>query len=341
MFTNASQLILRNQQLIENKKVLILDHENDLLAKELLNVAHSVTALALDYHHHLALQPAADHRLKCEFGHQLTHDDKFDIVIIYFPKAKALAPYLLHLAANYLHVGGQILVVGENKGGIKSLPKLLPEFFSHINKIDSARHCLCYCAELTQVAPKFSLLDWRSCYSLATSHGEITICNLVGVFSEKRVDQGTELLLNNLPSLSGRILDFGCGAGVISAALLKTNPNMNIECVDINAMALAACELTLKANGMRGKVYASDGLDQTSGNFDAIISNPPFHDGLESTLAITENFIKSSYQKLKTGGMLQIVANRHLPYAELLAQYFGTATILAENNKYKIYQQIK
>lgn len=342
VLTNPSQVILRNQDCLNQHKVLVLNHEADLLPKALLDVATSVDALALDYHHHLQLAPQAGPRLHCYFGHTLPQQDpqpeaQYDSVIIYFPKAKNLAPYLFNLAANYLKPTGQMLVVGENKGGIKSLVKLLPDYFSTGIKLDNARHCLLFASQLVGVAPPLKLSDWLSQYQLATPQGEITICNLVGVFSEKRLDLGTELLLSHLPTFSGRVLDFGCGAGVIAAALLKAQPSLALECVDINAMALASCELTLAANGMTAKVYPSDGLAQTTGQFNGIISNPPFHDGLASTTSIAQRFVIDSAKQLKHNGIWQIVANRHLPYSDIIAAQFGQLQVPADNNKYKLY----
>ncbi|MBI1676143.1 methyltransferase [Shewanella sp. DW31] len=342
MLTNPSQVIIRNQDSLSQHKVLVLNHEADLLPKALLDVAASVDALALDYHHYLHLAPHANSKLRCYFGHELPQQDpikpeKYDTVIVYFPKAKPLAPYLLNLAANHLVPNGQLLVVGENKGGIKSLVKLLPEYFATGMKLDNARHCLLFGSNLEGCAPAMKLSDWVSQYQLITPQGEISICNLVGVFSEKRLDLGTELLLSHLPTLSGRVLDFGCGAGVITAALLKAQPSLSLECVDINAMALASCELTLAANGMTAKVYPSDGLTQTTGKFNGIISNPPFHDGLASTTSIAQNFVTDSAKQLQHNGIWQIVANRHLPYSDIIAAEFGQLKVVADNNKYKLY----
>jgi 16S rRNA (guanine1207-N2)-methyltransferase len=47
---------------------------------------------------------------------------------------------------------------------------------------------------------------------------ELTICALPGVFSQNHLDVGTAVLLPYLNQVkSGRIADFGCGAGIISA----------------------------------------------------------------------------------------------------------------------------
>ncbi|MCL1035798.1 class I SAM-dependent methyltransferase [Shewanella submarina] len=341
MLSNPSQLIIRNNHLVNGHSVLLLNHEDDLLAKELLQNADRVSALALDFHHFLALKHQSNDKLKCFFGHQLPTDDSFDSVVVYFPKAKSLAPYLFNLAASYLKPGGQLLVVGDNKGGVKSLPRILPNYFSPAMKLDNARHCLLFAAELIEQAPAIKLTDWVNRYQLPTPQGELTICNLVGVFSEKKLDMGTELLLENLPKLSGRVLDFGCGAGVIAACLLKDNPELSLDCVDINAMALASCELTLAANGLSARVYPSDGLAQTEGSFDAVISNPPFHDGLNATTDIALKFVRDSHAALSSGGCWQIVANRHLPYSETIAATFGQVCCIANNNKFKVYRQIK
>ncbi|WP_445773387.1 methyltransferase [Shewanella sp.] len=341
MLTNPSQALIRNSELYQQQNVLILNYEADTFASQCLESARHVTALAFDFNHHQTLLPYANDNLHCYFGHQLPEaiaSKKFDSVIIYFPKAKPLMGYLLQLAAQHLDVNGLLMVVGENKGGIKSIAKLTPEYFSAPIKQDNARHCLLYTSYLRHCAPPLLLSDWVSQYALDTPQGQLHICNLVGVFSEKRLDQGTELLLSHLPdNLQGRVLDFGCGAGVISAALLKANPELQIECIDINAMALASCQLTLAANNMQATVYASDGFNHITGQFNGIISNPPFHDGLTSTTDIATQFVKHSAMSLAPKGIWLIVANRHLPYSDTIATYFGKVNVPAENNKYKLY----
>ncbi|MFQ6370761.1 methyltransferase [Shewanella sp. YIC-542] len=337
MLTNPSQLLLRNSNAI-NGKVLLLNHENDLCAVQLRPHCDGVTTLALDFNHYLALQGSQCSSIEAHFGHQLPHPAQFDTVVIYYPKAKALMGYLLMLAACYLRPNGQLLVIGENKGGIRSFDKQASDWFDGTCKRDNARHCLLYTATRNPSAARIQLDAFISRYPLATALGTLTICSMAGVFSEKQLDQGTALLLQHLPQLHGRVLDFGCGAGVIAAALLQQHPQLQLECVDINAMALLSCQYTLAANGFDAKVYPSDGLAQVTGQFDAIISNPPFHDGLASTTAIATRFVADSRRALQGDGCWQIVANRHLPYADTIVQHFGELNVIAENGKYKVYR---
>ncbi|CAM2871197.1 class I SAM-dependent methyltransferase [Shewanella amazonensis] len=340
MLSNPSELVTRNIEQLENQRVMLINIEADELGHHLTRHCSEVAALALDFNHFQA-QPSGKSGFRCEFGHQWSRDEKFDVVVVYFPKAKALAPYLFALAAWHLRPDGTLLITGENKGGIRSVDKLLGNAFSPACKIDNARHCLLYSATLVAEATKPNAEDWVSRYRLSLPSGDIQICNMVGVFSDKQLDQGTALLLDNLPKLEGRVLDFGCGAGVIAIALMQQNPGLQLECVDINAMALLSCELSLKANGMEAKVYASDGLAQTDGLFNAIVSNPPFHDGLSSTTDIATRFVADSYKQLHKGGNWQIVANRHLPYSDTIAKVFGEVNTVAENNKYKVYANKK
>lgn len=342
MLTAPSELLIRNQSLFAGKQVLLLNHEADRCAEQLLAVCDSVTTLALDYPH-FQLQPSNKAKLHAEFGHQLATESRqtFDAVVIYYPKAKPLLDYLLHLAAYYLKADGELFVVGDNKGGIRSFNKLKSNDFSTPMKLDNARHCLLFASTVLAQPAAIDVERFVSQYSLDIDNRPLTICNMVGTFSEKQLDQGTALLLQHLPNLTGRVLDFGCGAGVITAALLARFPTLTLECVDINAMALLSCEKTLAANGMQAKIYASDGLSQCDGQFDAIISNPPFHDGLMSTTDIATQFVKDSQQQLRKGGLWQIVANRHLPYSDCIAASFGSVNVVAENNRYKIYKNIK
>lgn len=198
VLSNPSQVVLRNIELFESKNVLLINHECDLLATALLEDAAKVTTLALDFNHFQRIKSHENARLQCHFGHQLPSTQTFDAVVLFYPKSKSLAPYLLNLAGRHLIPGGELVIVGEKKGGIRSITKQLPDYFDGGIKLDNARHCMLYSSSLLSEAPEIKLSDWVKDYVLSTPQGELTICNLVGVFSEKRLDEGTELLLEHL-----------------------------------------------------------------------------------------------------------------------------------------------
>ena len=102
-------------------------------------------------------------------------------------------------------------------------------------------------------------------------------------------------------------------------------------------MALESARRTLRENQLQGTVLASDVFSHVEGKFDLIISNPPFHDGIDTAYTAVNELIKQAKWHLKVGGELRIVANAFLPYADWMDQHFGSHEVLAKNNKFKVY----
>ena len=99
-----------------------------------------------------------------------------------------------------------------------------------------------------------------------------------GLFAAGRIDEGTALLLDVLPPLSAgaRIADFGCGSGVIGAALAEL-PGIGLDMIDHDSLALLAARENVPA----GRALLASSLSQAGGAlYDAILSNPPLHAGM-------------------------------------------------------------
>ena len=65
--------------------------------------------------------------------------------------------------------------------------------------------------------------------------------------------------------------------------------------------------------------------------------NPPFHDGGSEDKALGQAFIQRAHGALKSGGVLWIVANRHLPYEQVLTKAFKSAPLEAQTGAFKVY----
>lgn len=343
LLSNVSQLVERNLDRLHatlpaNPRLLLVNPPADAIAALFRDFDAALTALHQDWScfEHWR-QTASD--TESLFAVQLpARHPPADAAIVFSAKEKSLTAMNLNQASAAIKPNGQCLLVGENGAGIKSSGKLLGEHFARWEKIDSARHCTVFGAH-DPVTTTFELADWVTQHSVSTSRAKLAVSSLPGVFSHGRLDDGTALLLANLPDdLSGHGLDFGCGCGVIGATLLRAGLARAMDCVDVSALALAATQATAEQLGVSLRAIAGDALDATAKGYDFIISNPPFHRGVSTHYAATERFLRDAAKHLRSQGRLLIVANAFLRYEPILRENFNSVAVLASNKRFKVYQ---
>ena len=262
----------------------------------------------------------------------------YDWIILSLPRQKALLKMLLACAAALLADNGTLWLAGENKAGIKSSGKWLKEYFSTVRKVDNARHCTLFEAANPIKTGPFSSRSYRDSWQISEADCQLQIVSYPGVFAHGRLDAGTSLLLQSLPELpiDNQVLDFGCGAGVIGASIKCRYPSAQVSFLDTNALALKSCEETLAANELQGTVLASSGLNELTGKFDWIVSNPPIHSGVKTDNHLGMTLLESLLQYLNPGAQLLLVANRHLPYENWLNERFTNVRELSTNDHFKV-----
>lgn len=279
-----------------------------------------------------------------EFSAWLNQPQTFDAIVIYYPKSKQRFDYYLSMASQRLNEGGVIYVVGEKKGGIKSCDKGLKPFVIKPNKIDSARHCMLYIGASNGFKCSKSIDHWftEKSFDIEVAGQTITLqlASLPGTFSANRLDEGTELLLKSLDNIRGMGLDFGAGCGVISAAVGKRF-DVKLIALDVDAMAIASSNRTFTLNQVDAKALPSNGLSTVLNDnlkVDFVVTNPPFHTGIDTDYSITEQFIKNCHKILKPSYQLWMVANAFLPYPELFKHYLKPVDIKSKNKRFNIYR---
>lgn len=335
----VSQLLERNQSLFAGKRLLIAGYLEDNFALHLQTVASCVSIFCTDYHRYRALQTSpSSPNLTLEFGHQPRDTDaRYDALLLLLPKAKRESQYLLACLTPLLPPGADLFLAGENRGGINGADKLLALYGDGSSKLDSARRCSLVHCRLNAEPARFCLEQWVTNYAIPVDTSTVNICALPGVFSADALDEGSALLLAHTPPLHGRVLDLGCGAGVIGAVLAHRYPDIKLELCDINALALESSRRTLAANGMHGEVHASDMLSDIAPGIDFLITNPPFHAGLNTLYAPTEQMITAAPGRLAKGGKMLLVANAFLRYPPYLERAFERHSVIAENRKFRLY----
>ena len=161
-----------------------------------------------------------------------------------------------------------------------------------------------------------------------------------GIFSWDRVDPGTALLLEALPTLAGRGADLGCGIGLLAHAILATPEVTRLDLIDIDRRAIEAARRNVDDSRVRlswADVKVGTGLE----SLDFVVMNPPFHEGGSEDKSLGQVFIRRAAEALHKGGRLWLVANRHLPYEAVLAPLFRRVTPHLEAQGFKVVEAVK
>ena len=148
----------------------------------------------------------------------------------------------------------------------------------------------------------------------------LTFVTDAGVFSKGEVDVGTDLLLRSLPEkLSGRVLDLGCGWGVIGISIGLVFPACEIVMSDVNERAVGLARKNAEANGVPAQTVCSDGFNAIEGTFDLIVTNPPIRAGKE----VIYGLFASAAARLREQGQLWLVIRKQQG-AESALKYLRT-----------------
>ncbi|ECH2877025.1 16S rRNA (guanine(1207)-N(2))-methyltransferase RsmC [Salmonella enterica] len=332
-FTPASEVLLRHSDDFEQSRILFAgDLQDDLPARFECAASRAHTQ---QFHHWQALSRQMGDNVRFSLVAQASDIADCDTLIYYWPKNKPEAQFQLMNILSLMPSGVDVFVVGENRSGVRSAEQMLADY-APLNKVDSARRCGLYHGRLEK-QPQFSLESWWAEYSI----DGLTIKTLPGVFSRDGLDAGSQLLLSTLtPHTKGKVLDVGCGAGVLSAALASHSPKVRLTLCDVSAPAVEASRATLATNGLDGEVFASNVFSEVKGRFDMIISNPPFHDGMQTSLDAAQTLIRGAVRHLNSGGELRIVANAFLPYPKILDETFGFHDVIAQTGRFKVYRTV-
>ena len=143
-----------------------------------------------------------------------------------------------------------------------------------------------------------------------------------GLFSPGHVDRGTAAMLSAVTFEPGqRVLDLGCGCGVVGLLAAKKCGAENVWLVDVDPLAVAIARENAQRNGVpQVTCLVSDGLSALDvTGFDLILSNPPY----QSDFRVAKGFIEKGFNRLKIGGRLMMVTKRRAWYENKLRAIFG------------------
>jgi 16S rRNA (guanine1207-N2)-methyltransferase len=266
----------------------------------------------------------------------------FDVALVRLPKARDDQEMTAHAALSVLARSGRIVLYGGNDEGIRTAAGMLEDLSGAVETIAARGHGRVLSAERPKHAQRFkrTLADWRIVSTIEIGGRSRSWVSYPGVFAAGRIDEGTALLLGAIPHLQAgaRVLDYGCGSGVIGATVLAQEPGIALDMLDSDAMALEAARENVP--GARAVLGTRVG-DAGPQSYDAILSNPPLHQGFAQDPRLLEQLVVDAPSHLAPGGVLQIVVQRRIAMERQLVKSFGRADITAENAHYRVWQARK
>ncbi len=259
-------------------------------------------------------------------------EGQFGASLVHITRSKQETLGLIAKALLATEAGGLVIVDGNRTDGIDSIHKHCK---SHLPPDGSLakHHGRIFWIRRPVVLPD-PVLAWRDDLNLARNKDGFF--SAPGMFSPARADPGSLLLAAHFDTrIAGDVADLGAGWGWLSAAALKTAPDIRrIDLFEAEKTALEAARQNIA--DPRATFHWADVVQMdTDPRYDAILCNPPFHQGRAATPSLGLSFIETAARLLKPKGTLWLVANRQLPYEATLDARFAHIQTLEETHHFK------
>ncbi|MGW6461791.1 methyltransferase [Streptomyces sp. NPDC055078] len=275
--------------------------------------------------------------------------ERIDVLLVRVPKSLALLEDQLHRLAPAVHAG--TVVVGT--GMVTEIHTSTLRLFERIigptrTSLAVKKARLIFCTPATTIAKTPS--PWPLRYTLPDDTGALagrTVINHAGIFCADRLDIGTRFFLAALPARRGpeRVVDLGCGNGVVGTAAALANPQAAVTFVDESFSAVASAEATYRENVASGapvEFIVGDGTTVIpDGSADLVLNNPPFHSHRATTDSTARRMFEGARRALRPGGELWVVGNRHLGYHVRLRRLFGNCEVMASDPRFVVLRAVR
>ncbi len=270
--------------------------------------------------------------------------ERFALALALPPRQRDEARALFARALGFLAPGGTLLAAMPNAEGAKSGEGDLARLAGVVQHLSKHKCRVFWATPNPDDVDQPLLAEW-----LALDAPRVIADGYIsrpGLFAWDHIDRASALLAEHLPpDLLGRAADLGAGNGYLACQLIARCPQIRaIDLYEAEARALEPARINLaRAQREVGRELAlavhwhdvTRGLPQ---RYDAIVSNPPFHQGRADLPELGRAFITSATDALLPAGRLLLVANRHLPYEAILLQRFREVRTLVTQDGFKVIQ---
>jgi 16S rRNA (guanine1207-N2)-methyltransferase len=278
-----------------------------------------------------------------------TPPERIDVLLVRVPRSLALLEDQLRRLAPAVHAGTVVVGAGMVSEIHTSTLRLFETVLGPTRTSLAVRKArLIFCAPDPALPRAPS--PWPLRYALPDGVGPLsgrTVTSHAGVFCADRLDIGTRVLLGHLPARRGRdrVVDLGCGNGVVGTSAALANPDSEVVFTDESHQAVASAEATFRDNAgpaAKAEFLVADALaDMPPESADLVLNNPPFHSHRATTAATAHRMFTTARAVLRPGGELWVVANRHLGHHVRLRRLFGNCDLIASTPKFVLLRATK
>jgi 16S rRNA G1207 methylase RsmC len=278
-------------------------------------------------------QPCPNLRLECRADFPEQEFDVFALPISARGDAEFVRD-LLQSGHERLRIGGMMFVATDNKSDTW-LHDELRKLFAKVTRRPCDRGSL-YSA--TKLEPLRKQKNFECQFAFRDEGRLIQAVSRPGVFSHRRVDGGARALLKAAQVQPGhRVLELGCGSGVVSLALALRGEGIHVQAIDSNARAVECTRKGAELNGISSIAVklstaelntAEDLVEQTSDRVDLVVANPPYY----SNYRIAEIFARRAARALRSEGTALFVTKQTEWYEQTLPRLFSSVTVEPTGN---------
>lgn len=266
-----------------------------------------------------------DHKVLLAQGFQPLTDEACQMVVVCPTKSKAESRGMIARACT-LSGDGVVVVDGQKTDGIESLYKDARKRVQLQGMLSKAHGRVFWFSATSAFG------DWTQSAPIKADHGFFTA---PGMFSPDAIDKGSQVLVDHLPPLKGRVADLGAGWGYLSSHLQNMADISQLHLIEAEKTALDCARMNVMDE--RAYFHWADARNFTPAEpFHTIVSNPPFHAGRSADPDLGRAFIQSASRMLIPNGQFIMVANRHLPYEAALSDAFRHVEEIGGNAGFKI-----
>ncbi|MEO5345130.1 MAG: methyltransferase [Magnetococcus sp. YQC-9] len=268
-------------------------------------------------------------------------------LLMELPQGREAAKLAIETALASLAPEGKLWLFGERESGIRTLAKRFSECETALCKGHLRLHTLTHQSRALPDPGRSTPFKPEADGFAYVKHETLKIAVKPGIFSWRAIDPATLLLLDCLKDESPgeRLLDWGCGCGVIGTTLARRFETLRVILSDDLITATDCAKRTVEINQLQERcaVITEDGIGShlSQQRFDVIVTNPPFHRGLRTDHDATLAFLSAASASLTPGGRLWLVGNRFLDYGALLSEQLGAIEEIDGDESFTVWRAIK